>query len=103
MKMLIALDQRFRLKNGVKHRLDIVPTPSKVDGSFSTRFAEKAFEEQDVLQKKFVSCVVLTSTVMPGATRNILLPILEKFSGKSVAKISDCVTVRVHCAWNCDT
>ena len=66
----------------------IVPTPSKVDGSFSTRFAEKAFEEIGrALQKKdSYHVVVLTSTVMPGATRNILLPILEKFSGKMCGK-----------------
>lgn len=66
----------------------IVPTPSKDDGSFSTSFAEQAFEKigQAIKQKDSYHVVILTSTVMPGATRNTLLPILEKFSGKVCGK-----------------
>lgn len=66
----------------------IVPTPSKDDGSFSTSFAEQAFKKigQAIKEKSSYHVVVLTSTVMPGATRNTLLPILENFSGKVCGK-----------------
>lgn len=66
----------------------IVPTPSAEDGSFSTSFAEKAFEKigRALKKKDSYHVIVLTSTVMPGATRKTLLPILEKFSGKSCGK-----------------
>jgi UDPglucose 6-dehydrogenase len=62
----------------------IVPTPSKEDGSFSTSFAEQAFEKigQAIKKKDSYHVVVLTSTVMPGATRSTLLPVLEQSSGK---------------------
>ena len=37
---------------------------------------------QAIKKKDSYHVVVLTSTVMPGATRSILLPVLEKSSGK---------------------
>lgn len=62
----------------------IVPTPSDERGAFSTAYASRAFAAIGrVLAKKAgYHVVVLTSTVLPGATRQILLPILERESGK---------------------
>ena len=62
----------------------IVPTPSNKQGDFSLKYAAQCFAEiGKVLRiKNDYHVVVLTSTVLPGATRCGLLPILEKESGK---------------------
>lgn len=62
----------------------IVPTPSDERGAFSLQYAEWAFEEigKALAKKDSYHNVVLTSTVLPGATRQALLPILERESGK---------------------
>jgi UDPglucose 6-dehydrogenase len=63
----------------------IVPTPSDERGAFSTAYAQQAFEQlgRALKNKSSYHVVVLTSTVLPGATRQLLLPILERESGKS--------------------
>ena len=62
----------------------IVPTPSDENGSFTLRYAESAFRQigRALAEKPGYHLVVLTSTVLPGATRYGLLPILEIESGK---------------------
>lgn len=62
----------------------IVPTPSDAKGSFSLQYAAWAFKEigKALAKKDGYHIIVLTSTVLPGATRFGLLPILEKESGK---------------------
>ncbi len=62
----------------------IVPTPSDDKGSFSLQYAAWAFKEigKALAKKNTYHNIVLTSTVLPGATRQVLLPILEKESGK---------------------
>ena len=62
----------------------VVPTPSQEDGSFSTKYAEVAAEQiaEGIKNKKTYHLVVLTSTVLPGATESKLKPLLEKVSGK---------------------
>ncbi|MCC7418313.1 MAG: UDP-glucose/GDP-mannose dehydrogenase family protein [Acidobacteria bacterium] len=62
----------------------IVPTPSDESGAFSLQYAAWAFGEiGEALRDKIgYHLVVLTSTVLPGATRHGLLPILERRSGK---------------------
>ena len=66
----------------------IVPTPSDERGSFSLQYAEWAFQEigRALRRKKGYHNVVLTSTVLPGATRYSLIPILERESGKTVGR-----------------
>jgi UDPglucose 6-dehydrogenase len=66
----------------------IVPTPSDERGAFSLQYAEWAFEEigRALAKKNSYHNVVLTSTVLPGATRQALLPILERESGKKAGK-----------------
>lgn len=62
----------------------IVPTPSDDSGAFSLQYAAAAFAEigAALAHKDGYHLVVLTSTVLPGATRHGLLPILEQRSGK---------------------
>ena len=62
----------------------IVPTPSDDRGAFSLQYAEWAFKEigKALAKKNSYHNVVLTSTVLPGSTRQALLPILERESGK---------------------
>jgi UDPglucose 6-dehydrogenase len=62
----------------------IVPTPSDERGAFSLQYAAWAFRAigRALAGKDAYHLVVLTSTVLPGATRYGLLPILEEASGK---------------------
>lgn len=62
----------------------IVPTPSDNRGAFTLQYAKFAFKAlgQALKKKNGYHVVVLTSTVLPGATRHGLLPILEDESGK---------------------
>lgn len=62
----------------------IVPTPSDERGAFTLQYARFAFKAlgQALKKKNGYHVIVLTSTVLPGATRHGLLPILEQESGK---------------------
>ncbi|MBL9218604.1 MAG: UDP-glucose/GDP-mannose dehydrogenase family protein [Opitutaceae bacterium] len=62
----------------------IVPTPSDERGAFTLQYAKFAFKSlgQALKKKNGYHVIVLTSTVLPGATRHGLLPILEQESGK---------------------
>lgn len=63
----------------------VVPTPSDEAGAFSLEYASAAFREigRALAVKEEYHLVVLTSTVLPGATRYGLLPALEAESGKT--------------------
>jgi UDPglucose 6-dehydrogenase len=62
----------------------LVPTPSDEQGAFSLRYVIPACERiGDALRKKpAFHLVVMTSTVLPGATENEIRPVLEQRSGK---------------------
>ncbi len=62
----------------------IVPTPSDARGAFAFDAAAKAFAAigMALRDKADYHVVVLTSTVLPGTTRQALLPVLERASGK---------------------
>jgi UDPglucose 6-dehydrogenase len=66
----------------------IVPTPSDDHGAFSLQYVAYAFREigRALAQKRERHTVVLTSTVLPGAARYGLIPILESYSAKSCGK-----------------
>ncbi|NPA75594.1 MAG: UDP-glucose/GDP-mannose dehydrogenase family protein [Euryarchaeota archaeon] len=57
-----------------------VGTPSRKDGSMETRYLEAAAEEIGKRLKKNM-IVVVKSTVVPGTTENLVIPILERESG----------------------
>ncbi len=62
----------------------IVPTPSDEEGKFSTKYAIAAAEQigAALQHKDSFHLVVLTSTVMPGASTEEIIPVLERKSGK---------------------
>jgi len=62
----------------------VVPTPSQDDGGFSTEFVEVAAEQvgEGIGVKNDYHLVVLTSTVLPGATEREIKARIEKASGK---------------------
>jgi UDPglucose 6-dehydrogenase len=66
----------------------IVPTPSDRSGMFSLQYASYAFREigRGLAGKGAYHLVVLTSTVVPGSTRQVLLPQLEAASGKKCGR-----------------
>src|SRR6516162_3714774 len=66
----------------------IVPTPSDRTGMFSLQYASYAFREigRGLAGKDDYHLVVLTSTVVPGSTRQVLLPHLEAASGKKCGR-----------------
>jgi UDPglucose 6-dehydrogenase len=61
----------------------IVPTPSDERGAFSLVYAEQAFSElgRALRRKKDYHVIVMTSTVLPGSMRSVLIPLLERESG----------------------
>jgi UDPglucose 6-dehydrogenase len=63
----------------------IVPTPSDERGALSLQYAAYAFREigKALAQKRDYHTVVMTSSVLPGATRHGLVPILERHAGKT--------------------
>lgn len=63
----------------------VVPTPSDDNGEFSLRYVLPAMTEigRALKTKDAYHLVTLTSTVMPGATGNHVLPLLERESGKT--------------------
>ncbi|HNV87287.1 MAG TPA: nucleotide sugar dehydrogenase [Candidatus Omnitrophota bacterium] len=62
----------------------IVPTPSEGEGGFSLKYVLSACEKigKALAAKKDFHLLVLTSTVLPGATAGEVVPCLEKHSGK---------------------
>ena len=62
----------------------IVPTPSKEDGTFSNKFLAEALGEIGTVLKEKADyhLVAITSTVMPGTSRDFARVILEEVSGK---------------------
>lgn len=66
----------------------VVPTPSDDRGAFSLEYARMAFAEigRALARKDAYHLVVLTSTVLPGAVRHGLLPVLEQRSGKRTGR-----------------
>jgi len=62
-----------------------VGTPSKEDGSINLDYVRKSSEEISERIGGY-KVIVVKSTVLPGTTENVVIPILEKGSGKNVGK-----------------
>ncbi len=63
----------------------VLPTPSKPDGKFSLSYIKKAIKkigEGLKFNKHKFPIIVLTSTVLPGNSRQIIIPQLEKYANK---------------------
>jgi UDPglucose 6-dehydrogenase len=64
----------------------IVPTPSDDRGAYDLRYVRRSFEQigRALAQTDDPHTVVLASTVLPGATRYVLQPVLEHAAGRPV-------------------
>jgi UDPglucose 6-dehydrogenase len=62
----------------------IVPSPTDPSGGFSTKYIEEACKQigECLKTKNSFHLVVVTSTVLPGDSREKLIPVLEEFSTK---------------------
>jgi len=80
-------DSRYALQNS-EITFIIVPTPSDEDASFSTTYVEAAARDiaASLKRKDDFHVVVLTSTVLPGATEGVVKQLLERVSGKKCGK-----------------
>ncbi len=80
-------DYRYAVQNS-EITFIIVPTPSQENGSFSTKYVEAATEQiaEGIKDKETYHLVVLTSTVLPGATESRIKTLLEKVSGKKCGR-----------------
>jgi len=76
-------DYRYAVENSYITFI-VVPTPSQEDGSFSTKYVESAIKQIAIglKDKNSFHIVVITSTVLPGATEDVIKPLLERVSGK---------------------
>ncbi|MCK4714372.1 MAG: UDP-glucose/GDP-mannose dehydrogenase family protein [Candidatus Aenigmarchaeota archaeon] len=65
-----------------------VGTPSKRDGSVDLIYIKKAAEEigKALKKKDEYHTIVVKSTVIPGTTENVILPVVERFSGKKAGR-----------------
>lgn len=65
-----------------------VGTPSKEDGSLDLEHTKKVCEDigKALKSKNSFHVVVFKSTMFPGSVENLLIPIIEKHSGKKAAK-----------------
>jgi len=63
-----------------------VGTPGNGNGSLNLRHIEACCEHvgRALRKKSEFHTVVIRSTVLPGSTRGVIVPILEKYSGKTV-------------------
>ncbi|RJR13537.1 nucleotide sugar dehydrogenase [Candidatus Parcubacteria bacterium] len=68
--------------------LIVVPTPSNKDGSFSVDFVTSACKSigKAIAKKKSYHLVTLVSTVLPGDSREQIIPALERASGKKIGE-----------------
>jgi len=63
----------------------VVPTPGKSNGAFSNAYVLNVIEKlaTEIKTKENFHLVVVTSTLLPGTMENVILPELEKISGKT--------------------
>ena len=66
----------------------VVPTPSDTRGAFQLDYVRVAFDDigRALRDKAEPHTVVLTSTVLPGATRYALIPVLEQAAARDVGE-----------------
>ncbi|MFC2066734.1 UDP-glucose dehydrogenase family protein [Chloroflexota bacterium] len=85
---LSATDDYHHALHNSEMSFIVVPTPSEPDGSFSTKYVEISVEQiaTSIKEKSDFHVVVLSSTVLPGATEGVIKQLLEKVSGKKCGK-----------------
>ncbi len=63
-----------------------VGTPSKLNGDIDLRYIKEAAKSigEVLKEKNDFHIISMRSTVLPGTARNVVIPIIEKYSGKKV-------------------
>jgi len=82
-KIIVTSDYKTAIAN-TEITFICVGTPSNVDGSIDLKYIKESSEEigKILKNKNNFHIVVVKSTVLPGTTKDIVIPILEKYSGK---------------------
>ena len=64
-----------------------VGTPSQTNGNLDLRYIRRVCEEIGIIlkQKTLRHIIVIRSTILPGTMRNIVIPILEEYSGMTAS------------------
>ena len=64
-----------------------VGTPSQTNGNLDLRYIRRVCEEIGIILKQKTSrhIIVIRSTILPGTMRNIVIPILEEYSGMTAS------------------
>ncbi len=87
-RRLTAVEQADEAVMGSEISFIVVPTPSSKEGGFETRYAAAAAKTiaAAMARKNSYHVVVLTSTVLPGASRRDIVSVLEDGSGKKCGR-----------------
>lgn len=90
----VVTNMHLKATNNLKYAIDnsditfiCVQTSSKLDGSIELEHIRKAAEDiGKCIKKKDWHLVVIKSTVIPATTEDVIIPILERSSGKRVGE-----------------
>lgn len=88
LKKKLVVSDNFSLINNCDMIFVTVGTPQRTDGSIELSMIKKAVStiSKNILQSKKNPIILIKSTVIPGTVQNVLLPILEKNTGKKAGK-----------------
>ncbi|MFQ5913298.1 MAG: UDP-glucose dehydrogenase family protein [Nitrospinota bacterium] len=87
-EQLRSTDDYKEAVHGSKITFIVVPTPSESHDGYSVRYIREAAEKigEALRDKVDYHLVVLTSTVLPGSTESVVIPSLERESGRRLRK-----------------
>jgi len=87
-KRLIAISNRIKKIREADISIICVGTPSKENGSLNLEAVKKVSEQIGYQLKNWTNYHVVNvrSTILPGTTEEIIIPILEKTSGKKIGR-----------------
>ena len=88
LKKKLVISNEFSLINDCDMIFVTVGTPQKSDGSIELSMIKKSITMigKNIIQSRKNPIIFIKSTVIPGTLENIVLPILEKKSGKKAGK-----------------
>lgn len=86
--LLRATNDPFKALNNSTLSLVCVGTPSKNNGDLDLTYVQRVCKDigQSLADKNEFHVVVVRSTILPGSMYNLVIPILEKYSGKKAGQ-----------------